>query len=186
VPAPTPEFQTSANYINGLARALKKLGQFDAVIAVCSPDVAQMLREPNARSWWGAQAAIDMTLSIAKVGGVDLLKRVGHLAVFESLSSVVRPFVTVLLALAGPSPATLFARYGQITQAAVKNVRFDWKPNGAHAGTLIIDYPLQVPPEYLAFWSGAFEYVYEVTKARPGPTQATHDGARLRFDVSWS
>jgi len=185
--APAPEFWSSANYVNGLGRALKKLGQFETVVAVSSAPVAAMLRDPTSQSWWGTQISIDLHLDIAKVGGVALLKRVGHLAVFESISVMVRPFVTVMLALGGPSPATLFSRFGQVTQTSVKNVRFDWKPSGPNAGTLVIEYPSPVPPEILAAWAGALEYAFELTKARPGPTQATHEGGgKLRFDLSWN
>jgi len=69
----------------------------------------------------------------------------------------------------------------------VKNVRFDWKSSGPKAGTLVIEYPSPVPPEILAAWAGALEYAFELTKARPGPTQATHEGGgKLRFDLSWN
>jgi len=111
---------------------------------------------------------------------------VGHLAVFESMSSIVRPLVTVVTALAGPSPATLFAKLGQFSQAAVKNVSITWKPLGPLAGTVAIEYPRPVPEEYGALWVGAFDYVFETTKKQPGPVKLVHAEGLLTFEVSWS
>lgn len=179
------EFETSASYVNAIARALKKLGQFDAVIARAAPRTAQMLRAPTSLSWWPSEEAFGMTRAIAEVGGPELVQRVGHLAVFESLSAIVRPLVSVLLALSGPSPATLLARFGQVTQAAVKNVNFGWTPSSPTSGEMVITYPRAVPAEYVAFWLGAFDFIWEATK-KTGVVQAKHDGARLQFTLRWS
>ncbi|MDP2273371.1 MAG: hypothetical protein Q8N23_08985 [Archangium sp.] len=179
------EFQTSAAYISAIVRVLKKLGQFEPVVAKADAGTAQMLRTPNAQSWWRAPEAFAMTRAMGAVGGDALVHRVGQLAVTESISMIIRPFVSVLLAISGPSPATLLSRFGQITQAAIKNVKFDWKTTGPTSGELTITYPLEVPVEYPAYWLGAFEYVWVTTK-KAGTTKAKHNGTSLHFAFDWN
>ena len=182
---PNPgDLQTSAAYIGALGRALKKLGRLDEVISKCSPTAEKMLRSPQDRAWWNAEEVFSMTDAIAAAGGPALLQQIGRLAVFESMSAIVRPFVAVLLALSGPSPATLLSRFGQLTGAAIKNVRFEWTAKGPTSGTMLVTYPQAVPGHYLPLWQGAFDLVWELTK-KSGTTKATHDGAKLRFELSW-
>lgn len=178
------EFQTSAAYISAIARALQKLGQLAPVIAKAEPGAAQMLRAPHAQPWWRAPEAFAMTHAIVAVGGPELVTRVGQLAVTESISVIVRPLVSVLMAISGPSPATLFARFGQLTQAAIKNVKVEWKSTGSTSGELLITYPLVVPDAYPAWWLGGFDYVWAKTR-RAGTTKATHRGTSLDFALRW-
>ena len=179
------EFQTSASYISAIARSLQKLGQLSPVLDKAEAGAAQMLRAPYSQSWWRAPEAFAMTHAIVAVGGTDLVKRVGQLAVTESISLIVRPLVTVLIAISGPSPATLFSRFGQISQAAVKNVKLEWKSTGSTSGELNITYPLVVPDEYPSWWLGGFDFVWATAK-REGKTRATHLGSSLHFGLSWA
>jgi hypothetical protein len=169
--------------MTSIARALQKVGQIDAV-AKMDPAVGQMLRSPHTQAWWPASMAFALTSAIAAVGGSALVQRVGQLAVIESISVIVRPVVNLLMAISGPSPATLFSRFGQISQAAVKNVKFEWKPIDPTSGELTITYPLTVPDEYVAYWLGAFDFVWATTK-KPGKSIPTHRGASLHFALSW-
>ena len=167
-----------------MGRGLKKLGRLEEVLEKCSPDAARMMRSPQEKAWWGADEFFSVADAIAATGGPALLQEVGRLAVFESMSAIVRPFVAVLLALSGPGPATLFSRFSQLTSAALKNVRFEWTASGASSGTMLVTYPLVVPVHYLPMWQGAFEFVWGATK-RTGTTKSTYDGATLRFELSW-
>ena len=181
----TRDFQTSAAYIAAISRALTKLGKLEAVLAKAEPTAAEMLRAPNSRSWWGSTEAFAMTRAIVAVGGVDLLQQVGRLGVLESIAAILRPLVGVLLALSGPSPATLLSRFGQLSSTAVKNVNFTWLATGQTSGELTITYPVTVPPEYVAYWLGGFDFVWSTTK-KTGTTKATHHGTWLHFAISWS
>jgi hypothetical protein len=178
------DFQTSAAYMGAISRALAKLGQLENVIAQAESGAAHMLRAPNSQSWWSSSDAFAMTRAIAKVGGADLVQQVGKLGVLESISAIVRPLVGVLLAISGPSPSTLLSRFGQLSSTAVKNVKFTWLTTGPTSGELTITYPVTVPPEYVAYWTGAFDFVWETTK-KSGTTKATHHGTWLHFAMSW-
>jgi hypothetical protein len=177
--------ETSATYVGAVVRALKKVGQLEAVIAKTDPATAQMLRSPNAQRWWAQAESFAMTNAIAAVGGDELVKQVGHLAVVESISVVIRPLVGVLMAISGPSPATLLARFGQISESAVRGVRFQWSSTGPASGELVISYPAPVPDSYVAWWLGAFDFVWETTKKK-GTVTATHEGGTLRFALRWT
>ncbi len=179
------QFQTSASYVNALARALQKLGRLEDVIARADAPAAQMLRAPNAASWWGPPEAFGMVRAMDAAGGAELLQQVGRLAVSESLSAIVRPLVGVLLAISGPSPASLLSRFGQLTQAAIKGVHFEWKETSKLSGELTVTYPIEVPSAYLPLWMGAFDFVWDTTR-RQGTTTATHRGQVLHFALRWT
>lgn len=180
------DFQTSSSYTAALAKALTQLGRLDAVVARAPADAALMLKNPHDRRWWDAGTSMEMVKAIAAEGGAELVREVGRRAVAESLSPILRPLVSVLVAISGPSPASLFSRWAQITQAAVKNVNYEWKPTGPTSGELDITYSRVVPPEYTDLWEGGFAFVYETTRKKGAPTKSRHGGERLHFELSWS
>lgn len=184
MPPDPSEFQSSASYIAGLARALGKLGHFETVLGKATPVAAAMMRSPQSQAWWPGGVVLQMTDAIHATGGAALMQEIGRLAVFESMSPIVRPFVAVLVMLSGPGPATLYSRFGQLTGAAIKHVRFEWTATNPTAGTLLITYPQRVPEYYLALWQGAFDWVWDTTKKK-GAARSTHQGATLRFELSW-
>lgn len=181
-----PEFQTSSSYVAGLAKALTQLGRLEAVIARAPAEAASMLKDPHAKRWWGAVESMQMVSAIAAEGGAALVREVGRRAVAESLSPIVRPLVTVLVAISGPSPAVLLSRWSQLTQAAVRNVHCEWKSTGPTSGTLDVTYSREVPPEYTELWDGGFAFVYEATRKEGEPTKSRHEGNRLHFELSWT
>jgi hypothetical protein len=185
VPLNPGDLQTSAAYVGALGRALKTLGHLEEVVSKCSPGAARMLRSPQQQPWWPTEEFFSMTDAMAATGGPALLQQVGRLAVFESMSPIVRPLVAALLALSGPSPATLLSRFSQLTSAAIKNVRFEWTATGPTSGSMLITYPVPVPVHYLPLWEGAFDFVWTATK-RIGSTRSRYDGTRLHFELSWS
>lgn len=183
---PLADFETSSSYTAALAKALTQLGRLDAVVAKAPPDAALMLKEPHHRRWWDAVTSIEMVKAIAAEGGAELVREVGRRAVAESLSPILRPLVSVLVAISGPSPASLFSRWAQLTQAAVRNVSCEWKSTGPSSGELDVTYSCKVPPEYTDLWDGGFAFVYEATRKKGAPTRSRHDGERLHFELSWS
>ncbi len=193
------DFQTSASYFAACVRALKQLGQFDAVIlalqnaprhaAAASNTRGELwieLKNPYSRRWWEADEAKDVVRAIATVGGKALVRNVGRIAVLESMSAILRPFVSVVLAVSGPSPASLFSRFPQLCETSVRHVKFEWAAVGPKAGVLVVVYPSVVPPEFAELWLGAVDYVYELTKARGQASRSSHFGGRLQFELSWT
>ncbi len=184
MPTDLKSYESSGTYIAAIARALQQLKQFEPVMAKAEPHTAQMLSAPRSQAWWSEQESSALANSILAVGGEALLQQVGQLAVTESISAVIRPLVTVLMALLGPSPATLFGRFGQLSQAAVKNVKCSWTSTSATSGELTVTYPLIIPKAYTALWLGSFEFVWTITKT-VGQAIATHRGTSIHFLLSW-
>ncbi|MBL8938743.1 MAG: hypothetical protein JNM69_29555 [Archangium sp.] len=179
-------FSSSALFIRGVAEALRSLSQFDAVVKSASPDVQLMLTKPLDRAWWGHRESISLTQTIGSVGGSSLVRLVGKAAVQESLSNVVRPLLSVLLASLGDSPASLFSRLGWLAQAALRGVRFQWVSYGDTGGELLVEYPLPVPAEYVAWWEGVIHYGVERTARQLQAIEARHVGGTLLFEVQWT
>ncbi len=164
---------------------MKQLNVFNAVQANLGPAVAEVLRDPYAQRWWAGPLLEELTGALLLVDGEALVRKVGNVAVFESVSAIVRPLFSVILAVAGPSPATLFSRLGQLSQSSIRHVQFEWTARGPCAGTLVIVYPTHVPAAYVEWWFGAIDLVYSETKRKGEPTRSSHSGGRLQFEVGW-
>ncbi len=179
------DFETSASYLAALGKALKTLGVFDAVMKRVSPASAEMLRSPHTQRWWPSGPVLSMTDAIMAEGGATLIHQIGRQAVFESMSFIIRPLVTAAITFSGPSPHTLFGSLPKLLQTAVRNVQVTYARASERSGVVTITYPLEVPPGYAAYWQGALDYVFEVTRTRAEETRAEHLGSELRFTVSW-
>lgn len=177
------DFLSSSSYFAAVVRALKKLGRYDEVLKQVSV-ARRLLENPHAESWWDGAASIDVTVAMHRVGGIALLREVGREAVTESMSVIARPLLSVLTAVSGTTPGTVFNRFGQLALVAVKNVTFTWTAKGDREGTLVIAYPIEVPPVYEHYWLGAFDYVWALTR-RAGRATATHQGGTITFHLSW-
>lgn len=179
-------FSSSGLYIRGVAEALRGLDQFDAVGRAAPLEVRDMLATPTERSWWGHRESIALTQTIGRVGGLALVRAVGKQAIHQSLSNVVKPLLSVLLATLGESPASLFSRMGWLAQVALRGVEFRWVSFGDSGGELLVEYPLPVPAEYVAWWEGVIQYGVERTPRQLQGIEASHVGGALRFTVHWS
>ncbi len=185
--SPPREYETSATYLQGLVRGLEIAGRLHDVRARASPDLLEMLHHPHARPWWNLERSIAFTDAVLAVGGPELVNAIGKTAVFESISRIVRPFISVLLTIGGPSPATLFARLGQLSSVAVRHVSFSWQARTDTSGTLQIDYPSEVPEAFAGYWQGAFVFLFELAR-RTGRSNldAYREGRRFTFALEWA
>jgi len=178
-------FETSSPYFTTCIRELKRLEKFDATVAAAPQEVALAMHEPSANSWWPSVVIIPFFEAVGAVGGAQLVRAMARAAVYNSISAIIRPFVAVLIAISGPSPATFFSRYPQLTQAGLKGVRFTWVSTGAKVGTLTLDYPCPVPKVFVEIWLAAFEYTFEVSKCAGEATRVQHLGQQLIFELAW-
>lgn len=178
-------FQMSAPFATGVSRALVKLGQLDAVLAEAKPEVATMLRHPDARPWWPGELSIGMTEALAAAGGSPLVRQVGRLTVAESLGPLVRPLIAAVSALTGISPATYLGRFNQLAMVALKNITTHFTPTGPNGGTFFVTYPVEVPAPFVEYWLGTFDYIFDLSHARGRVDRAEHRGATLHFELAW-
>lgn len=175
----------SAPFATAVVKALKRLGRYEAVLGAASPPVIELLHVPSARAWWSGALSVELTRALVVAGGPELVRDVGRVGVTESISTIVRPLVNVVAAISGLTPTSMFARLGQLSQAALKNVSFTWTATGPTSGRLIITYPIDVLPEYTHWWLGTFDYIWALTRRTGRAAQAHHHGGQLTFELSW-
>lgn len=179
------EFEMSAPFATAVVKALKRLGRYEAALAAASPPIVELFHAPSARAWWPGALSVELTRVLVAAGGPELVRDVGRVGVTESISTIVRPLVNVVAAISGLTPASMFNRLGQLSQAALKNVSFSWTPSGPTSGQLIITYPIDVLPEYRDWWLGTFDYIWALTRRTGRATKVEHHGGQLTFELSW-
>ncbi|MFZ5443044.1 MAG: hypothetical protein ACOZQL_23760 [Myxococcota bacterium] len=167
------------------ARALVKLEQLEPVLRQASPALSGALRAPEACPWWPGTLAIELTTTLAALGGVRLVERVSQQVVAESLSGVLRPLLSAVAAVMGLQPSSVFLQFGRFAQSTLKGVSFGWAPSGATTGTLTIEYPCDVAPEFVGWWLGSLAHVWLVTR-REGHVSWTTAPRGFTFSLSWS
>lgn len=180
-----PDYLTSASYVQAIVRAVRSTGRFDEVLAVCGPEARRYYEAPHSLAWWPSSASLPASQALEQVGGLSLMREVGRTAVVESMSVVIRPLVSVLLAVSHPTPGTLLSKLGTLASAAVRNVSIEWAGPGPGSGTVTVVYPRPATPSYAAYWEGACEYVFTVTKRQGRVTVAEATPLRFVLDVAW-
>jgi hypothetical protein len=180
------EFETSSSYMDALAKALSKLGQLPAVVSnMGSPLRSKCLTEPYANRWWGTAETEAVVASMSKTGGHQLIREAGRMAVFESISVIIKPLISVILAVSSSSPAAIFSRYKQFADSSVRNIGFDYEVLGERSGVLVLTYPSDTSVDFLPFWLGSVDFVFDVTKKTPEKVEARQERRKLLFAVSW-
>ncbi len=144
----------SSNYAYAIVQALAKLNQLEPVASKLTGESLNMLQRPLAQQWWGTAESLALVESIETVGGIQLIRQVGKRSIYESISKLVRPLLSVLVAVSGPKPQTVFSRYQQLMQVATKNVTATWSASDERAGVLTIGYPTPMPVFVGSLWLG--------------------------------
>lgn len=178
-----PQFTGSAVYVRGLARGVATFGKADEVRRIGGDLVGRMLDDPSANAWWPQADVVALCFAIHRAGGEALVADVGRFVVKDSIAPVTQPFIKVMGLV---TPAAFFARFGQFSLTAIRNVLFHWNEKSPASGELVIEYPPGVPPLLAPLWLGAIEYAYEVSGREGKPTVITARGPRFVFSVEWS
>ncbi len=171
--------------MRGFGNALATLGRRDEVLARMPPQARAVYVQPQSARWHPGQHAIDAWAATRAVGGQALLDDTNYRFYTDSLSPIVRPLVQVALALSGASPATLFAKVGDIVHMAMRGLEFRWQPAGTRAGTFTVHYPRPVPAELLG-WRQVMRVGAEMTKSTIIVDNfAAESLCQYRYDVHW-
>jgi hypothetical protein len=183
-----PAFEVSAMQVAGFAKALGTLGLAEQVRARVAPSTLAALNQPYGARWHPGQVVVDVSDAIVAVGGPSALEAVTYEMTKQSFGPVVRPLLSVMLALTGNSPASLFSRLHQTVGVAMRGVEVDWAATGERGGTLSLTYPITLPPESLNTWRGVVRFLFELAKCETGSV-ARHElingGRTLRMWVEW-
>jgi hypothetical protein len=65
MPGSASAWETSATFFHAVMMALDELGQRQAVWAVASPQVKELIDFPQSRSWWSAELSLELSASAA-------------------------------------------------------------------------------------------------------------------------
>ncbi len=184
--APTRVWETSATYFHAVVLALEDLGHKAGVRALAPPAVQELIDHPQSRGWWSAEVSIELTRTLERYGGWELVQKVAKSASLGSLGRLIKPLVSVLVAISGTSPATLMARSGQLLTVAVRNVPSEWSTTSPTSGTFVVRYPTPVDRIYGAWWVGGLELIFDMTRCVGTTRLVSHEGGTLVFELRWT
>lgn len=183
----TGPYLVSATYFAGFIRALRGRTLLTPAIEAELPQPQrEMVAMPWSTRWWEGGATEGLTTIMLQRHGPALLEEVGFLTTRNSVGPIITPLVSVIGALFGLRPSTLFERIGELATTSIRGVSFDWKSTGPSTGTLTIIYPTPFGgPTVAPLWQGTCRFIFETSKT-PGQVTATEiDGSKVTLTVSW-
>jgi len=188
MPGPGAPFENSGSFLQHFADALRELGLYERVHAALDPEARSALEKPQQHRWWPGTVLSRIVVTTEQVSDTETLQRSSYLAIKHGVAPIAMPLVKVTFALFGPSPHTIFSKAETYAPTAVRGLLLEWKHEGERSGTLIITYPIAVPPQYATLWRGTLAFVFELTKVTGTFGHVTHeaDGRRLLMPVSWT
>lgn len=181
------DFELSAVNLGAMDKALEATGKRAEVYALISAEARAAHQAPHTARWHPGRFAVEAWMAIIKVGGKALLEEMNYSLTRKSFGPIVSPLVKIGLTLSGSSPASIFARLGDLTSVALKGVTFEWKPSGPQGGSQTITYPSAIPADAVEpGWRGIFRVGSEMTgKTIKVERFVAESDRRFRFDVSW-
>lgn len=181
-------FEVSAMHVNGLVKVLDALGYRAEVQAKVSPGTRAALERPYDARWHPGTVLVEVSDAVIALKGGPALEVMTYEMTKQSFGPVLRPLISVALALTGNDPASIFSRVGESLKVAMRGVEVHWDANGPKAGTLAITYPMALPPDAVESWRGVVRFLFELAK-NPDGRVAQHEqanGARtLRLQLAW-
>lgn len=181
-------FEVSAMHVAGMARALGELGIAADVLARVSPATRAMLERPYDARWHPGSVLVEVSNAVLAQRGSDALEAMTYQMTKQSFGPVLRPVVSVALALTGNDPASVFSRLGNSLQVAMRGVDARWEAISPTKGTLTITYPVPVPVDAVQSWRGVARFLFELSRHADGrmTEHARVNGDRsLRMTLEW-
>ncbi|MBL8949166.1 MAG: hypothetical protein JNK82_00215 [Myxococcaceae bacterium] len=178
-------WQTSGGYFAAMVHTLRELGRLEAVWQAAPAQVRELLDSPRRHAWWSGETSIDFARTLEQVGGRDLVVELGRRATPRALGRGFVPAVSTLITLTSGTPDALLARSGLLIAVLVKNVKTAWQPSGPQGGHFSARYPSANLPVYAAFWEGALELIFTISKTTGAIRLLEHFEGEYRFEVSW-
>lgn len=179
----TDDHETSSTYLFAISTALRHLERYEQVLARLSPEARHALEDPQALDWWPSTPIIALVEAIHATGGDELIRRVGQ---EQTISTLIRPLLSLVLSLSGRSPVSIFSRFPQFAVSATRNVHFKWSTLAEQTGRMVVMYPRAVPSVVAGFWAGGFDFVFQVTNRTGESKLVDFDTQRLTFDLTWA
>ncbi len=179
-------YELSATYIDGLGRAVQRLGYLDSALATMTEQQRNAWLRPARQPWWDARFAEDLAAVVCKLFNDRALEQVGYEVICEAIGPLIKPQLDAALA-GGAGPEALFERLGDFAKAAVRPIEVRWAFAPPAGGTLELVYPRRLQRETQVLWRGAIQYAFELSR-RPGAIvleEQTEPG-HLVYQLRWS
>ena len=172
--------------LTGLWKQVVKRSLEAKVRARLAPATLAALENPWSTRWHSGDVLSDLSCGIVDELGREAFADLNYDMTRESFGPIIRPLITVALALTGRSAGTVLARVPSGASSALQNVNITWRETGARAGTLSFVYPTPIRPETEFAWRGALRALSELAGAPATIAKVElRDGNALRIDLTW-
>lgn len=180
-------YETSSTYVGGFVKALRAVG-------LLTPEVERRFAEPQramvasayTRAWWPGDASEQLARAALEVHGAAKLEEAGLLTTRNSVGPIITPLISVIGAIFGLKPATLFERMGDLASTSVRGVAFAWTSTGSTSGTLRVEYPAGLGGTAVEpLWRGACRFVFDTARAKGEIVSSKVEGSVLLFSLRW-
>jgi hypothetical protein len=183
----TTVYEASSTYVGGLVKATRALGLLDAsVLATLSPEAKAMVESAWSRSWWPGPLAEGIAVAVLEVHGPDALERVGFETVTRSVGPIITPLISVIGAIFGLTPPSLFERMTDLSSTSIKGVSLGWRSTSASSGELSVTYPTPPSAIHEPLWRGACRYVFATARVQGRLEEARLSETTLIVPVAWA
>jgi hypothetical protein len=179
-------YEVSSTYTGGIVKALRALSLLDdRVTSRLSDEQRAIIKSPWAKGWWPGPVTEGIVQAALEVHGTDALERAGYETVFRSVGPIITPLISVIGAIFGLTPPTLFERMADLTSTSVKGVTLTWKSTGTRSGDFTITYPTPLSAAVEPLWRGACRYIFQTARA-DGRIVSSHIVDRtITLSVEW-
>lgn len=182
------EHEFSGYTVNGIAKALEKLGFAAELKAAVSPATREALASGGIFKFHPGRTMDEVLVTLCKLKGVDAAAALMEEATRSSIEGIVAPLARMYLTLKGNEPSVLFERFNDLLRGTARGISAKWTFTGPRAGRLQIDYVDVVDPLVVNGWRGALTYVLQFCRA-PGDVKAdapSRAGKSVALLITWS
>jgi len=182
------EHEFSGYTVNGIARALEKLGFAEELKAAVSPATREALASGGIFKFHPGATMDEVLVVLCRLRGPDAAAAMMEETTRSSLDGIVAPLARMYLTLKGNEPSVLFERFDDLLRGTARGISARWSSSGPRAGRLQINYAGKVDPLVVHGWRGALRYVLQFCHAQ-GEVKAEApgaDGKSVAVFITWS
>lgn len=174
--------------VNGIRKALEKLGYFTELNAAVTPATREALAAHGAFKFQPGPTMDEVLVVLARLRGPDAVAALMEETTRSSLDGIVGPLARMYLTLKGGEPSVLFERFNDLLRGTARGISAKWTAQGPRQGRLQFDYVVPVDPVVAHGWRGALRYVLTFCRA-PGDITVdapSADGKSVALRITWS